>query len=273
MGLVRGAMRNYCLGGCRALFVCVRHSRPVWGGWNRCRVLCLPRFPLPAPRFLRCVWRAVLSGCPLSSLAGTSFHAVCAFAGSVRLPFWFLPRVLCVCVPSPSPGVRAPCLPWVGVARAPRTVPVLGAGRAVPLSPCPSACPASVPCYVWLALGGAARSRFPLPGLGLRAPRGMGAGVGTRHQLYRARSCELALRAGLARCSGGTRAPGGGASCLGAGRPGSGALPPPTACPFRRPAGAHYPLAVVAGGAGVGTCHQPHSVRSCELALRAVGAA
>ena len=38
------------------------------------------------------------------------------------------------------------------------------------------------------------------------------------------------LRARFARCGGGTRAPGGGgASCLGVVRPGSGALPPPTA--------------------------------------------
>ena len=81
------------------------------------------------------------------------------------------------------------------------------------------------------------------------------------------------LRAGLARCGGGMRAPGGGASCLGVGRPGSGALPPPTTQPFGRAAGAHYPLAVGAGGAGVATRHQPHSARSCELALRAVGAA
>ena len=32
-------------------------------------------------------------------------------------------------------------------------------------------------------------------------------------------------------------------------------------------------MAVDAGGAGLGTRHQPHSARSCELALRAVGAA
>ena len=65
----------------------------------------------------------------------------------------------------------------------------------------------------------------------------------------------------------------GGASCLGVGRPGSGALPPPTTRPFGRAAGARYPLAVGAGGAGVGTRHQLHSARSCELAVRAVGAA
>ena len=65
----------------------------------------------------------------------------------------------------------------------------------------------------------------------------------------------------------------GGTSCLGVGRPGSGALPAPTARPLGRAAGAHYPLVVGAGVAGVGTCHQPHCARSCELALRAVGAA
>ena len=67
--------------------------------------------------------------------------------------------------------------------------------------------------------------------------------------------------------------PGGGASCLGVGRPGSGALPPPATRPFGRATGAHYPLADGAGGAGVATCHQPQSARSCELALRVVGAA
>ena len=67
--------------------------------------------------------------------------------------------------------------------------------------------------------------------------------------------------------------PGGGASCLGVGPPGLGALPLPTTGPFGRAAGAHYPLAVGAGGAGVGTRHQPHSAHSCVLALRAVGAA
>ena len=49
------------------------------GGSDRYLVLCLSRFPLPAPRVPRCVWRAVPSGCPLPSLAGTPLHAVCAF--------------------------------------------------------------------------------------------------------------------------------------------------------------------------------------------------
>ena len=81
------------------------------------------------------------------------------------------------------------------------------------------------------------------------------------------------LRADFARCGGGTRAPGGGAPCLGVGRPGTGALPPPTSRLFRRAAGADYPLALGVGGAGMGTRRQPHSARSCELALRAVGVA
>ena len=81
------------------------------------------------------------------------------------------------------------------------------------------------------------------------------------------------LRAGFARCGGGTRTPGGGASCLGVGRLGSGALPPPTARPLGVRPGPTTHWLWVWGGAGVGTRHQPHSARSCELALRAVGAA
>ena len=84
--------------------------------------------------------------------------------------------------------------------------------------------------------------------------------------------CAL-LRPGFARCGGGTRAPGGGASRLGVGRPGSGALPTPTARPLGRAARVHYQLAVGADGAGVGTRQQPHRTRSCDLALRVLGAA
>ena len=69
------------------------------------------------------------------------------------------------------------------------------------------------------------------------------------------------------------RVPGGGASCLGVGRPVSGAHPPPTARPL---GGLPWPTTHwlwVRGGAGVGTGHKPHSAPSCKLALRAVGAA
>ena len=81
------------------------------------------------------------------------------------------------------------------------------------------------------------------------------------------------LPAGFARCGGGMRVPRGGASYLGVGRPGSGAPPPQTTRPFGRAAGAHYPLALGAGAAGVGTRHQLHSAHFCMPALRALGAA
>ena len=96
-----------------------------------------------------------------------------------------------------------------------------------------------------------------------------GAGVGIRHQPHSARSFELALRAvGAARGR-----PGGRASCLGVGRPLSGALPPPTARPLGGLPGPTTHWLWVRGGGGMGTRHKPHSARSCELALRAVGAA
>ena len=136
------------------------------GGSGRYVVLCLSRFPLPAPRVPRCVWQAVLSGCPLPSLAGTPFHAVCAFRALgppallvvLGCPFHVCALALSQCSLSPPLG---------GVACAPRVVPALGAGRAVPRGPCPSACPAPVPCSVWRAWGGAVRSRFPPTWLGV----------------------------------------------------------------------------------------------------------
>ena len=67
--------------------------------------------------------------------------------------------------------------------------------------------------------------------------------------------------------------PGGGASCLGVGVHRSGALPAPTARPLGGLPGPTTYWLWMRGDAGVGTRHQPHSARSCELALRAVGAA
>ena len=146
-------MRHYCLGGRSAPSVCARPSRPVRGGSGRHLASCLFRFPLPAPRVPRCVWRAVLSRCPLPSLTGTPFHAVCAFRalGLVALPVVpACPFRVCALALS-----RCPLPPPLdGVPRASRVVPALGAGRAVPRGPCPSACPAPVPCSVWRALGG-----------------------------------------------------------------------------------------------------------------------
>ena len=124
--------------------LCVRGARGRFGGGSgRYLVLCLSCFPLPAPRVPRCVWRAVPSGCPLPSLAGTPFHAVCAFRalGPVALPVVpACPFRVCALALS-----RCPLPPPLGgVARASRVVPALGAGRAVPRGPCPSACPAPV---------------------------------------------------------------------------------------------------------------------------------
>ena len=65
---------------------------------------------------------------------------------------------------------------------------------------------------------------------------------------------------------------GGGASCLSVGRPGSGALPPPTARPLGGLPGPTTHWLLVWGGAGVGTRHQPHSAHSCVLWGRPGGA-
>ena len=167
--------------------VCVCAALAAGSGCSgRYLVLCLSDFPLPAPRVPRCVWRAVPSGCPLPSLAGTPFHAVCAFRE--------LGPVALLVVPACPLRVCALALQWRplppplgGVACAPRAVLALGAGRAAPRGPCPSACPAPVPCSIWLAWGGGAvRSRFPPTWLGaVRPPWGgsvafvcRGAGLG-----------------------------------------------------------------------------------------------
>ena len=130
------------------------------GGLGRYLVLCLSRFPPPAPRVPRCVWQAVPSGCPLPSLAGTPFHAVCAFSALRPVALLVVPacpfRVCALALsrrPLPPPWVvwRAH-LAWsrhwalVGpfhVVRAPPRVlgrslapsGVLGGGRSGPGSP------------------------------------------------------------------------------------------------------------------------------------------
>ena len=153
MGLVPAAVRQYCLGGCSALAVCARRSRTVRGGRGRRWALCLLCFPLPAPRFPRCVLRAVPSGRPLSLVRRSmrpchSTHS-CAFRGLGPAAFLVFPACpLRVRALALSRRPHPPPPPWVGVARAPRAVTVLGAGRAVPRSLCPSGCLASVPCSV-----------------------------------------------------------------------------------------------------------------------------
>ena len=146
--------------------VCVAPSAGS-GGSGRYLVLCLSRFPLPTPRVPLCMWQA--GRCPLPSLAGTPFHAVCAFRELGPVALLVVPACpLRVCAlalpPRPLPS------PLGGVACEPRAVPALGAGRAVPRGPCPSACPVPVPCSVWRALGGAVRSRFPPTWLGAVRP-------------------------------------------------------------------------------------------------------
>ena len=181
---------------------CVRGARGRFqGGWGRCRVLCLPRFPLPAPRFLRCVWRAVPSGCPLSSLADTPFHAVCAFREIGQVAFLVVPACpLRVCalalprcpLPPPLGGVACapravPALSLIGpfhVVRAPpRVLPrslapsgVLGGGRSGPGSPLTG--------YGLLFRGASEVRRSPSPdcpptgrAVEVRYPRAVGAGV------------------------------------------------------------------------------------------------
>ena len=136
------------------------------------------------------------------------------------------------------PGGEASCL---GVGR-----PGLGA------LPSPTACP----------LGGAAGVHYPLA---------VGAGGCGRGDPSPTPQRAL-LRAGFARCGGGMRVLGGGASCLGVGRPGSGALPTPTARPLGGLPGPTTHWLWVRGDAGVGTRHQPHSARSCVLWGRHEGA-
>ena len=156
----------------------------------------------------------------------------------------------------------------------------------------PTACVlASLLCALWGRHEGARRGRL-LPGCrvfgvrrsptsdcppsgraaGARYPLAVGAGGCGRGDPSPTPQCAL-LRAGFARCGGGMRVPGGGASCLGVRRLGSGPLPPPTARSLGGLPGPTTHWLSVWAGAGVGTRHQPHSARSGELALRAVGTA
>ena len=218
MGLVRGAVRHYCLCGCSALAVCARRSRPVPGDGGRCRVLRLPRFPLSAPRFLRCVWRAIPSGCPLCSLAGTPFHAVCAFRGLGPVALLVFPACpLCVCAlallrrlrpPPPLPGLvwrahlaRSRCWALVGPFH----------GVCAPLCVLPR-------CRAPFGLLGGGGGPVPFPPTWLGAARSPWGGCGRGDPSPT--PPRALLGAGFARCGVGTRAPGNGALCLGVRRGG-----------------------------------------------------
>ena len=160
--------------------------------------------------------------------------------------------------PSPTPQralLRAGCARCGGGTRAPRGgASCLGVGR-------PGS--GALPPPTARTLGG-----LPGPTTHWLWVRGR-SGVGTRHQPRSACS----LRAGFEPHGTRSCALWGGASCLGAGRPGLGALPPPRARPLGGLPGPSTHWLWVRRGAGVATRHQPHSARSCELALRAVGAA
>ena len=113
----------------------------------------------------------------------------------------------------------------------------------------------------WCGKSGSGRSPTPdRPSFGradgARYPLAVGAGdggVGTCHPTQQ----PALLRAGFACCGGGTRAPRGGRLLPGCGASGSGCSPTPDRPSFGRAAGARYPLAVGAGGVGMGTCHLP----------------
>ena len=106
-GLVRGSVHQYCLGRCNALFACARRLRLVWGvgaGAGFC-VFSVPLLPPRVPR-AACGGSSRL-GVPYPFPLVHRFMRSVRSASSVRLPFWYFPRALCVCVRSRSRGVRA----------------------------------------------------------------------------------------------------------------------------------------------------------------------
>ena len=90
-----------------------------------------------------------------------------------------------------------------------------------------------------------------------------GAGVGTRHQPHRARSCEFALRAW-----GAARGPRGGRLLPGCGASGVGCSRTPDCPSFGACGRGPLPTGCGCGGCGRGDRHQPHSARTCVRAWR-----
>ena len=266
-GLMPTTVCYYYLGGCSALVVCARRTALVgavpWscvrgargrsGGSGPVPVLA-PPFPR-GPRSERCG----LSRPGVPSLRLPVLHSMRSVrsAGSVSLPFGSAPCVCWVWVRSCSCSVRA-CPPpagWMWCLL--RALLVQGASRALPDGSRPSAFPVLVPYSVFLALQGVARSLRPLASLGVAHPSAGGPALASW------------------RCApwGSTRAPRGERLLPGCAAFGVGRSPTPDRPSLGRVARDRYPLAVGAGGAGLGTRHQPHSARSCELALRAMGPA
>ena len=250
----------------RPLGRAARVPRPVCPGCGQCGC----GDPAPAPR--RALLRAGVArrgGGGMASPGGV-LSAVVRGVWAQALPLPQLPALWAGCRgPLPTGcgcgGVRAP---------GPVTDPT---ARAL----------ASWLCALWGRHEGARGGRL-LPGsrasgdLALSHPRLPALWAGCRGPLPTGCGCGVVRAWGpvtnptaraLVCCGGGMRVPGGGASCLGVGRMGSGALPPPTARPLGGLPGPTTHWLWVRGGAGVGNRHQPHSARSCELALRAVEAA
>ena len=115
VGLVRGAVRHYCLGSCSALVVCARRSRTVRGGRGRCPALCLPPFPPSCPAFpALCV-----AGRPVRvSLILARWYAIpcdlCVPRSRSGYPSGF-PRGSFLCVCTPALAASAPPLPLPGL--------------------------------------------------------------------------------------------------------------------------------------------------------------
>ena len=223
---------------------CVRGARGQFGGFGPVPGVVSLRFPLPTPRVPRCLLRAVLSGCPLPSLAGTPFHAVCAFheLGAVALlvvpacPF----RVCALALPPPW-------VVWhVHLARS-RHWALVGPFHVVRAPP---------PVLPWSLApsgklgGGRSNPGSPLPGLactlcGGFVPRGWSGAVpggGWPATVVRGVLCQAL------------------------------SLPRPPVLWGRQP-GYRDPCVPGAVGVGVGTQHLFHSVRPCRPALLAVGVA
>ena len=207
------------------------------GSWGRCRGLCLPRSPPPAPRYPRCVWQAVPSACPLRSPAGTPFCAVCAFRGLGPVALLVLPVCpLCLCAlplsqrlrPSPLPrsvwrahlawfrcrapvgpfiAVRTPCVSCLGPMR---RLACFGGGRSGPGPPVPgfgSCAPLRAgPCVRGgPALGGGTACVPPPPGAWPGGPEGRAVALPRsvplpflgRHQSGCHRRCSVGAEHGL----------------------------------------------------------------------------
>ena len=97
----------------------------------------------------------------------------------------------------------------------------------------------------------------------------MGQAAGARCPFF----VRALLRAGFPPCGRVTRAPAGGRLLPVCGASGVGHSPSPSPPSMGQAAGACCPFSVCGGAVRLGTHHQPHSARSCELALRTVGAA